>query len=232
MTTKATTTKNLNADEARAALRAAFRLDDTAGICEGKTAAEWHAEAGRHAEAQAESFERCDTDGFVSQWCHGLNRGVDRAKADIAAKGGQAIFAVLVDAKTGAIVSDRRIDGQFGTSWLCEGPSAPRKWVPVGGGSTIQKKLGLVERMCWRDAGASIDAQGHGFSGLATAHVTVYPKRNSVPCDISYTRDEVVDLIDLAFPGFVASTGVNRKDFAKYGFSTLRDYIVSAFAAV
>jgi hypothetical protein len=96
MTTKTTTTKNLNATEARAALRAAFRLDDTAGVCEGKTAAEWHAAAGRHAEAQAESFERCDTDGFVSQWCHGLNRGVDRAKADIAAKGGQALFAVLM----------------------------------------------------------------------------------------------------------------------------------------
>lgn len=51
--------------------------------------------AGERREHSRESFDRCDTDGCVTQWCldHGAN--VDQARARILRHGGQARFKAL-----------------------------------------------------------------------------------------------------------------------------------------
>jgi len=54
-----------------------------------------------------ESFERCDTDGFLSQFCHGLTAQRERLKHEIAMHGNTDVFPVIVDIKTGKIVSTR-----------------------------------------------------------------------------------------------------------------------------
>jgi hypothetical protein len=36
------------------------------------TAEAFRAEEARHLQEAADSFERCDTDGFLSQWAHGM----------------------------------------------------------------------------------------------------------------------------------------------------------------
>lgn len=56
-------------------------------------------------ERKEESFQRCDTDGFVSQWCHGITaRDADEA-ARLADQGNLDVFPVLVDSATGELVA-------------------------------------------------------------------------------------------------------------------------------
>lgn len=62
-----------------------------------KTAAEHTANAQAHAAAENESFDRCDTDGFLTQWSHGILGQVEQRKAEIAANGGFAEFPALFD---------------------------------------------------------------------------------------------------------------------------------------
>ena len=58
-----------------------------------KTADEYRAEAAQSSRDAADSFERCDTDGFLSQWASGLNARLALAKADLAEHGGIAAFS-------------------------------------------------------------------------------------------------------------------------------------------
>jgi hypothetical protein len=82
-----------------------------------ETAARLRAEAAQHESDAYESFERCDTDGALSQWASGLNAQLKRAQAAIAEAGGVAWFAALVDAETGEWVPSKLIDGRYGTCW-------------------------------------------------------------------------------------------------------------------
>ena len=66
---------------------------------EGKTAAEWREEAEMAHRAKEESFERCDTDGFLSQWAHGLHSQLAHAKAKLADNGGMATKPALFNLK-------------------------------------------------------------------------------------------------------------------------------------
>lgn len=63
--------------------------------------------AARELEKERESFERCDTDGFLSQWCHQLTSRKESWKHDIMIHGGTYVFPVLIDTRTGEIVSTR-----------------------------------------------------------------------------------------------------------------------------
>ena len=54
---------------------------------------------------EEESFQRSDTDGCVSQWCHAVTaRDSDRA-AELADQANLDVFKVLVDAVTGEVVA-------------------------------------------------------------------------------------------------------------------------------
>lgn len=90
---------------------------------EGKTAAQHTADATVSARAQAESFERSDTDGFLSQWASGLSAQESSAKAELAAAGGmietQALF--LLD---GTVASTHETRGRYGYSWVLNDTAA------------------------------------------------------------------------------------------------------------
>lgn len=64
----------------------------------------------------AESFERCDTDGFMSQWASGISAQKLRAEADLAESGGMWEFPALFDL-AGNLVAAKLIDTRFGTAW-------------------------------------------------------------------------------------------------------------------
>jgi len=81
---------------------------------QGKTAAEWRAMAGEAVRAEAESFERSDTDGFLSQWGHGIMRQVYRLNAEIAEAGGVWEFDAYERIATGEIAPHRVITTQYG----------------------------------------------------------------------------------------------------------------------
>lgn len=77
-----------------------------------RTPAEWAALAeGLRAAASAnyanarESFERCDTDGFVSQWASGVTADYARTGAALADAHGWWEVPALIDARTGELAS-------------------------------------------------------------------------------------------------------------------------------
>lgn len=82
----------------------------------GGNASELRDRAAAHDTEAAESFERCDTDGFLSQWAHGVNAQKDRLAADIADNDGYHTFRALFD-RDGALVTARYVETRYGYRW-------------------------------------------------------------------------------------------------------------------
>ena len=75
----------------------------------------------------ADSFERCDTDGFVSQWSSNLNGDKESAKHRVKMHDGRSFFRVLVYKDTKRVASTKlfTFDGYMGYDtaykWLVDG---------------------------------------------------------------------------------------------------------------
>ena len=166
--------------------------------------AEYCIERARGSEqARAESFERCDTDGFLSQWASGIGASEWRLKASVIENGGYAEFQVLVD-REGTIVSDRTFTNDYGTSWLIfdeHQNRLGRKYIPHDGShitvnergyaltwdgeedykprrSRVQKKLGLRQEHRQAQAWVCIMGGGKGLAGAATCSAGSFPLRD------------------------------------------------------
>ena len=83
---------------------------------ENKTAQELRQSAARHDQEANESFERSDTDGFMSQWASGVVAQEERLQADIVENGGKWEFQALFDLD-GNLVAAKKIETQYGWSW-------------------------------------------------------------------------------------------------------------------
>jgi hypothetical protein len=80
------------------------------------TPAEWREMATKARQQSADSFQRCDTDGFLSQWASDqMATRYDRL-ADIAANGGKSDFQALTDLE-GNLMDARYIETRYGWSW-------------------------------------------------------------------------------------------------------------------
>ncbi len=82
-----------------------------------KTPDEYRAQAKQWRRDEQESWDRCDTDGFLSQWAYTRLAQRDNANADTVERG-YAYADVLLSLEDGTVVSDETIQGQYGTSWL------------------------------------------------------------------------------------------------------------------
>jgi hypothetical protein len=76
-----------------------------------QSAEQFRQQAAQHRADAQESFERCDTDGFVSQWASGVNGQVAERNAKIAQAGGVATFV-----RTRLLT----LDGQDTDARLCQ----------------------------------------------------------------------------------------------------------------
>ena len=145
----------------------------------GKSVSHYIQESKACEKRRQDSFERCDTDGFLSQWANGLNGQLNRAKAEIIENGGYDWFWVLKDSK-GNIVSDKIITDHYNNQkWLVKDSfvkQVGRKYIPEGENSRIQKRLGLYEEEIEAMAWACLDGKGTGLSG--TAWVAMYAVRD------------------------------------------------------
>jgi hypothetical protein len=132
----------------------------------------------RRAQA-AESFERCDTDGFLSQWASGLSAQRAALQAEIVRSGGRAQFRGLYlgDERIPAVPAQRMWEGQTSYHWRLA-PEAEarfgRRYIPRAtsrGPGRIMKALGLSERAEMAPAYAAVRGSGTGLSGCASAYV-------------------------------------------------------------
>lgn len=149
-------------------------------------------QAAQHERDRQDSWERSDTDGFLSQWASGLNAQLDRRKADILDADGMSTFRGLFDRETGQRVRARIIEVADRYSFV-EGATKPLwlvldsndeavYWLPAYKGDSKRSKLwklGFEERDEEAPAAAKIAGRGRGLSG--SAWVTTYRTDGGMP---------------------------------------------------
>lgn len=146
----------------------------------GLTADEHRAAAEANAREARDSFDRCDTDGFLSQWASGLTADVHRRQAEIAANGGRATFPALFDL-AGNLVAAKLIDTRFGTSWGVLESDDPRSAITAWIGA-FPKRATTLERKGYREGTVRASANAktwapagaRGLGGATQVQVIVY----------------------------------------------------------
>lgn len=140
-----------------------------------KIAEECRAHAKECDQRAAESFERCDTDGFLTQYASRLSAELSRTRADIADQKGVWTFCGLYKGDTR--IKAKIVKTAYGRTWLIHEDSFDlvngRRFIPLamGGTSRIQKGLGLTERFEIAPAFAMITGEGYGLSGTAWVEI-------------------------------------------------------------
>jgi hypothetical protein len=165
---------NAATDEQRAsALAAAERA---------ATAAELRLQAAAAERAAADSFERSDTDGFVSQWASSLTARLKRTQADLAEAGGVSSFRALFDTD-GNLVAAKWVETRFGYAWGLLPTDDPRGrftgWFhPSEARSAARRKAadarkGYQVGRVLAPAKAELKGTGTGMAGATSVQVVV-----------------------------------------------------------
>ena len=147
------------------------------------TATEHRERASKHFQAKEDSFDRCDTDGFLSQWASGISGQLEARKAELAEAGWTSTFPGLYRRSDGARVRAKLIDARYGLCWaFCdeEGTFTGRFLSHSKG--TKRSRLyreGFELREETAPANARITGSGTGLSG--TAWVEVYRADGGYP---------------------------------------------------
>lgn len=128
--------------------------DDQILALTGRTVEQWDAmveqyqvSRRRHENNAHESFQRCDTDGFLSQHASTVNSLLDSAKSSLAESYGFSWFHCLMEGERR--VDAKLIDGQYGRCFLLSDEEAERfgrKFMPYNpeGKSRVLKQHGLT----------------------------------------------------------------------------------------
>lgn len=83
-----------------------------------RTADQWRAQAQDCRRRSAESFARCDTDGFMSQGAADSMARIYDECARVAENDGMADFPALADADGNLIEGARLVETRYGWSWV------------------------------------------------------------------------------------------------------------------
>lgn len=146
------------------------------GRCEECRAAAGLREEADHLDAKAEeSFDRSDTDGFLSQWALNTCAAEKRLEAQIIEQGGQAEFPALFDKATGERVRAKLVDVPGYQGWnrvskwiVLDRNDKAVHWVPAfkAGPRSRLFQLGLEEGREMAPAKATLSGgNGRGLSG-------------------------------------------------------------------
>ena len=133
------------------------------------TQAEDLREQARQKDQQArDSFERCDTDGFLSQWASGLTATKLRLAADLLEEP-ERWFAALFDLN-GNRVRAKLYNGGYGTCWMfCDANDKPTGTFITA----FPKRESTMAKKGYREdeelAPGKVDIVGGGGRGLAGA---------------------------------------------------------------
>jgi hypothetical protein len=156
------------------------------------TEAEHLAKALQHEQDAIDSFDRCDTDGCVSQWASGVLAAEEREKAYLASRGGVDDFAALFDL-SGNLVAAKLVTTRYGLTWGLLANDDPSSRI-VGWVSAFPKRDSTMARKGYYEgtvrcpAHVALAGSGTGLSGALS--VRPYIRRN----DHGFSRNvEVID---------------------------------------
>lgn len=167
------------------------------------TPTEYREKAAEADRAAAESFDRCDTDGFLSQWANTITAQQHRLNADIVEQGGRSAFPALFDLD-GNLVAAKFIPTRYGTAWgllASDDPDAAiTGWVnrskaqdPARRAATLAQK-GYTEGTVLAFARAKVCGSGTGLAGAANAYVAAVRTDGGFSRDVEIiTRDANTD---------------------------------------
>jgi hypothetical protein len=139
-----------------------------------EAAAEYRQRAAASRERSRESFERCDTDGFLSQWASDINARLYDLKALVAEQGGKSSFPHL-HTLDGRPVKAKVIKGRFGLCWalLDEQDKFTGTFVSYSLTERGLKKKGFQMLDVEMPARAKIAGGGQGMAGAASCYATI-----------------------------------------------------------
>lgn len=175
----------------------------TAGTYEGKTADQWRAEAAEMMAKREESWERSDTDGFLSQWALGSLAEDYRLRAQLADADGTTEVPALFDLE-GNLVPSVHGWGQYGEYFAVldnEERGCRRFFNPsrARNEDTARKNnaakgfyIGTVRTA----AKVKMIGGGTGLSGCATARNVIVAQTYSDNDTTLITAEQVVEIID------------------------------------
>lgn len=129
------------------------------------TPAEWRAMAAVARRRSQESFDRCDTDGFMSQHANDLFADLYERCAQIADGDGCVEFDALLYIDDGSPVDARIIDTRFGCKWIFTRRDGVVAFVSPGARPATFAKHGVRCDVVRRPAAVRIGGRGRGFSG-------------------------------------------------------------------
>lgn len=142
-----------------------------------KTADQLRAEAAQHDRDAAESFDRCDTDGFVSQWASGQMAGLRRREAELAEHGNTWTFSRTRLVKLDGSETDARaVDTRYGRKWRLDSTDQWLPWMPKrestlakhGYREVTETEVAPAKAIHWSPSGA------RGISGATSVQVIVF----------------------------------------------------------
>ncbi|MFD1145901.1 hypothetical protein [Saccharothrix hoggarensis] len=149
---------------------------------------------GRHAAAR-ESFDRCDTDGFLSQWAATSTAEKAELAAQLADAQGLWDFPALFNL-AGELVSAREVQGRYGWSWVLDdekhiAANGGSRWVNTSRSSNEATQAAYLRRKGYtqgviRARGRVKATSGGGFSvhywiGLVDPELTSYEVVRTAP---------------------------------------------------
>jgi hypothetical protein len=166
------------------------------GVLIMTTATEFRAQAQAARQSAADSWERSDTDGFVSQWASGLTAREYDLKADLAERGDVDAFYDSVMDADGNVAPARVVETRYGSkvaifaSWEdADTYGAPVKaWASPT--DRALRKYGL--RMAWRTAPAKVvyTGSGKGLAGAMSVGLAVVPTTKPSRTDVLRLTEE------------------------------------------
>lgn len=123
-------------------------------VHEGRTAAQWRQEAAQARGRSADSWERSDNDGFLTQWAADTIARKYELQAEIAEQGGTWQFPALLDTD-GNLVPAKLVQTRFGPAWgLLSDPDNPHSdftgFVNPSNASTPARRAGAMARKGFR----------------------------------------------------------------------------------
>lgn len=165
------------------------------GTYEGKTAAEWRAAAAEENRRRNESWDRSDTDGFVSQWAHQITSSEYGLKAQLAEQGSMTEVSGLFDLD-GNLINALHGWGQYGEYWMLldeDGnkteffnPSQARNEVTARKNNA---RKGFYVGTVRVPARVDIVGGGSGLAGAASCYAAIIPASKVITAETA----EVVD---------------------------------------
>jgi hypothetical protein len=132
-------------------------------IIEITTPEEHRAEAYANANAGADSFNRCDTDGALSQWAFGIMRHAHLTAAKVADNGGVwTFYTIRLERLDGEAITPRLVETKYGERWYVPETDEWLAYQP--------KRVSTLERRGYREVrveetvAAQVELRGENYT--------------------------------------------------------------------